>query len=339
MRKIFEADTAIGRISAGYRWDVPSMRLLPPHPSDLRIQADIIISLEFSSGQSLESAISKARKVVKFLATISGSPITIVQAALSLAPASSSVLELVPPPYYVPVYENVPTDREIGPIVKDGATMARLITKWIGLGEGTEVDGRTQGARWEARNRYHTSCLLKGQVYDEDRLVSAANLFDLLPSSATQCDFELSPEALIAVDTARCIIKKMLKEDDAYHTRSRCLSDLARVKHPTLKNRVRARAKIVKEELVPQLNQIELITDRAVDLRNRYVHGVDSNVNPPLGLLVVCTVTLEFVFVVSELIEAGWDVSTAREFPRVQHMVNWYPHYYEAYFNEYCDVD
>ncbi len=338
LTEIFQTDTAIGRVSAGYRWDVPPLHLLPPYPSDFHIQADVIITLDFSSGQSLESAVNSTRKVVNFLATISGAPTAIVQTALSLELVSSSKLELIPPPYYLPVYDRVPTERVIEPIVKDGASMSSLITKWIALGEGTIVDGSAQGTRWEARKRYHTSCLLKNHVYDEDRLVSAANLFDLLPKTALVTDFELSPEAVAGIDAARCAFKNLVKEDDVYHTRSRCLSDLARLKRPTLKDRIRTRAKIVQDGVAPELEEIGLIINRAVDLRNRYVHGSDSDAEIPLGLLVVCTVTLEFVFVVSELIEAGWDINAAREFYVSRHPANRYAKYYEEYFTKFCNV-
>ncbi len=338
LTEIFQADTVIGRVSAGYRWDVPSPRMLPPHPSDLHIQADVIITLEFSSDQSLESAVNSTRKVVNFLATISEAPTAIVQMALGLESTSSSKLELIPPPYYLPVYDRVSTERVVEPIVKDGASMSSLITNWIALGEGTIVDGSAQDRRWKARKHYHTSCLLKNHVYDEDRLVSAANLFDLLPKSAVVTDFELSPEVEAGIDAARCAFKNLVKEDDVYHTRNRCLSALTRLKHPRLKDRVRARAKIVQDEVDLELEKIGLITDRAVNLRNLYVHESDSDAETPLGLLVVCTATLEFVFVVSELIEAGWDVNAAREFYRSRHPVKMYANYYKEYFTKFCDV-
>ena len=66
--ELFQADTALGRISATYAWDVPLIDLFPPFPSDLHIQGDIVISLKFLSECSLEFAFGAARKIIYFLA-------------------------------------------------------------------------------------------------------------------------------------------------------------------------------------------------------------------------------------------------------------------------------
>ncbi len=331
--ELFQADTALGRISAKYAWSIPPVRSLPPFPSDLHIQSDIVISLTFLSECSLESAFRDARKIIYFLAMISGYPIAMVQAAIFLKSIPTWKFEVLPVPYYLPIYDSVSSGSDTEPIVKDGEAMAQLLTQWVALGEGVQ-EGDNIASRWEARKRYHTSCLLKGHVFDEDRLVAAANLYDLLPSSAVQSDFHVASDFRSAIEAARCIIKKLPKGDDIHHTRSRGLAALARLRKPTLKNKIQARAKIITDQAAPDFDQIGLITDKAVQLRNEFVHGSDSSVEVPLDLLVVCTVTLEFVFVVSELMEAGWEIQDLRQWPKVQHFVRRYPYYYDDYFEK-----
>lgn len=338
MPEIFQADTALGHISARYAWDISSMQLFPPFPPDLHIQGDIIISLTFLSECSLEFAFGAARKVIYFLAMISGYPVAMVQAAIFPKSMPTWKFEVLPVPYYLPVYDSVSRESDTEPIVKDGEAMAQLLTQWIALGEGVQESENSIASRWEARKRYHTSCLLKGHVFDEDRLVAAANLYDLLPSSAVQSDFHVADDFCSAIKAARCIFKKLPKKDDIHHTRSRGLADLARLRKPTLKNKIQARAKIFTDQTTPDFDQIRLITDKAVQLRNQFVHGPDSSEEVPLGLLVVCTITLEFVFVVSELMEAGWEIQDLRQWPRVQHFIRRYPYYYDEFFNKFNDT-
>ena len=59
------------------------------------------------------------------------------------------------------------------------------------------------------------------------------------------------------------------------------------------------------------------MTDEAVNCRNYYVHGSEPSFNYAeiFRVVIFLTQTLEFVFAVSDLIEAGWDAKAWAEAP------------------------
>ena len=333
---LFQADTALGRISAGYLWDPLPERLIPPFTPNLQIQGDIIISVEFlSAALSLGVVQEVSRKVLYFLGMVSGYPIEIVQTAVFQEPDPTSRLELFPLRNYLPVYETVQRGQDTEPIVTDGESMTCLLTQWIALGEGVQ-NKKNQAPRWDARQRFYTSCLLKGQVFEEDRLVAAGNLFDLMPESAFQPDFQLDPEYNMAVQSALGVLEHLPRSDDCHRTRQRGIGALKRLRKPTLKNRIQDRSQIVMTPLRPKLDQLCLVTDIAVDLRNHYVHGSKFKREISVPNLAFLTKTLEFVFVVSELIEAGWDIQGFLQRPVLQHFVKRYLGNYKANIKDFA---
>ena len=83
------------------------------------------------------------------------------------------------------------------------------------------------------------------------------------------------------------------------------------------RKKIRHCAKRIIEKIGDEVRDLETVAERARFCRNYYVHAeyhkndsicVDYDRNP--GFRVFLTNTLEFIFVVSDLIEAGWDVKT-----------------------------
>lgn len=331
---LFQADTVFGQIAAQYSWQVSMIRAIPPFSPDFRIHGNIIISIDsLPKALSLAAVRESTRKLLYFLGMVAGYPIEIVQMAVSQASNPTSRLEVFPLPYYLPVYETVQRSDDMEPIVTDGEAMACLLTQWIAQGE--EVQNKKKStSRWEARKRYYTSCLLKGHVFDEDRLVAAANLFDLLPEAAVHTEFQLDDEYDMAVNEALCVFERLPKSEDRYKTRQRGLSALKRLGKPTLKNKIQARAQIVMDPLKPQLNHLCQASDLAVDLRNHYVHGSKFKREITLERLIFLTMTLEFAFIVSELIEAGWDIQGFLQRPVFQHFVKKYLNIYPVHISD-----
>ena len=327
---LFEIPTALGHVSIQYHRKASSLPLdLSDRPESDSL-GHVVVLLTFPVSNSLDSAWESARKILYFLGVISGGPVEMAQAAIFAEVAPSSPLEILPLHYYLRFYGALSSNIELGPIVKDRNSIENLFEKWISLGEGSEEPGKL----WEARRRYCTSCLTKVQFTDPDRLISAANLFDLLPDFKTYTEVQLQPEFRDAVETTRCIFRKLPKADDCYLTRQRGLDALANLKRPTLKTKVRTRAQIVIEHFAPNFDRIVEITNRAVDLRNRYVHGNNDRKEPSLCELVLCAKTLEFIFVVADLLESGWDVQQFREQWELFTFVHVYLHRYNEYVNQ-----
>ena len=184
----------------------------------------------------------------------------------------------------------------------DEQGFSRILTNWL-----------SRGFDWrEARNRYH-DCIARGSAYDEDRLIAAANLFDLLPSSAFQEKPSVPERILVAVQEFRAVVQGLRQDHgEQCEILNGLLSGLGRINQLTLKQKVRTRARCILERLDTQFPEFERVINKAVDGRNRYVHGTPSRLmagGNEANLMVFFTESLEFIFGVADLIDAGWDVA------------------------------
>ena len=102
-----------------------------------------------------------------------------------------------------------------------------------------------------------------------------------------------------------------------------------------LRGSLRHRAEPLMEAVGKWFPELDVVTDKAVDRRNYYVHGSSSKrprFNYSDNLDTFFTDTLEFVFAASDLIEAGWDVkawselSTTMSHPFAQYRINYHLH-------------
>jgi hypothetical protein len=157
---------------------------------------------------------------------------------------------------------------------------------------------------WRVGRTQYLNGLSKGRSYDTDRLVSAANAFDILPSSATV------PDSLVTADheDARNECIKILKTLPPTEDRAAAIGVLKRWGRANLRSKVLHRAKIVKLHIPSIPDEIDDILVLAIKNRNYFVHGSsDFNYEKYGDFLTVFTDALEFIFSASDLIECGWD--------------------------------
>ena len=186
--------------------------------------------------------------------------------------------------------------------VQDPEMFSCILTKWLNR------EWLVQAKNWySARVRFFKN-FEKQDYYDIDRLIGAANMFDILPDEAISDTVELSEDLKAAREKCRQIFKRLPRSPE----RDSVLSALGRIGKSTLKKKVRHRAQFLIDKVGDRIPDFFTITDEAVDCRNYYVHGsppssrIDYNQYPsPLHFL---TNTLEFVFAASDLVEAGWDI-------------------------------
>ena len=312
---LFRADTSLGTISANNMQG--------------QLDGQVVICLEFPKPASFDAIHTAVRKILLFLRFVSNYPVEIERLAISLHQdddedsSSSQELEVIPSPSLPTIHKNDEHDSFLAPIVADGNSMANLIANWTELGEKDQ--------RWEARNRFDESCLRKGSVYDPDRLVAAANLFDLLPKSSSRASCQLSDESQKVIQSAKAVLKKLNSGSEGDKRVWQQVSDcLGRLKEPSLKDKVQVRAQKIIDDFSFDFSQLCKATDQAVNLRNRYVHGAVFKLGEPEDFVCFLTKTLEFVFVVSELIEAGWSTQYFSERERMfDHFISSYLHTYQ----------
>lgn len=170
------------------------------------------------------------------------------------------------------------------------------------LGSWTKADSERRSARVRLNDSF-----IRQSFYPIDRLVGAANAFDLLPKSAVPDEVQLTAAVGDAKERCRTIFRSLPRSDE----RQTILGALGRLGQATLKQKIRHRAKIITRATGDQYFQsLDFACDRAVDCRNFYVHGapVKFDLESPSPHFSFLTDTLEFVFAASELIEAGWSI-------------------------------
>jgi ApeA N-terminal domain 1 len=178
----------------------------------------------------------------------------------------------------------------------------------------------------DARGRF-SNCFAKENSYDVDRLIGAANMFDILPSSAVPLDVPLSKELEEAGKTSRKAFRALPRNPE----RDSVLGALGRVGKPNLKHKVRHRAEHILKAVGNRFPELPTVTDEAVNCRNFYVHGGEASFDysAHFDAVTFFTQTLEFVFAAADLVEAGWDVkawsntSTTMSHPFARYRVNY----------------
>ena len=209
-----------------------------------------------------------------------------------------------------------PLDILIDP-VKESGTFSSVLTEWL-----------KRDKEWgESRSRLSPSWC--GMDYNEDRVVRAANAFDLVPNCEFAGDISVSSDMQRAVRETRTLFKSLPVSDE----RDSVLGALGRVGEWNLKRKIRYRERNLIDAIGESLPELGMVTDEAVNFRNYYVHG-----SPPRVLkeqvpmfLVFLTDSLEFVFTASDLVDAGWDIRSWCSRPKPM------GHPFHNFLSDYCN--
>lgn len=142
--------------------------------------------------------------------------------------------------------------------------------------------------------------------YSIDRIVGAANMFDLLPENRAPKKKTVDVPLTAAVEQCRAIFKTL---PDGFAKQS-VLSALGRVGKASLRDKVYHRADEVMMVVGDEFPELYLPCNHAVLARNHYVHGSPSSFDyqEHFSEFAFITDTLEFVFAVSDLLDLGWDL-------------------------------
>jgi len=289
--EIFSADTVFGKISA-FRTTASSFG-----SKGASIESEVVINLEFPVPVVFNDSVERTFRVLEFIGLLSGRPQNLTR--LEIWKESGQEMPTVLQVYgsRFPKYERSENEQLlhlpdflISP-VRNPAEFSRVMTGWLAR----------DGAWRSARSRFH-GCFAKQRLYDIDRLVAAANMFDILPPEAVPLDSNKN----------------------------------------TLKKKIRHRADFISTEIGHSLPELSKIVDSAVNCRNYYVHGKYGDridYEKEIGARIFLTSTLEFIFAVSDLIESGWNVKAWSETGSFcSHPFYWYLVDYEGCLGEFKSV-
>lgn len=302
---ITEVQTSIGKVSVHHR---PQSNM--GGPEGVFIKNKIMISIQPEMPITFSMAIDKMYEISSFLSVVAGR----AQGIKEINITTTDIIEGVPqtlavhPSYRWKVgsknehYKPHPADVPLDPIRRRDEFDA-VMTNWIG-----------RHCAWRVARGQYLGCLRKANKYGSERLVAAANMFDLLPADAVPLVSPLTDE----VATAREECVKIFREFKPGPDRNSVLSALGRLGQPSLPKKVIHRAAIVESQLGSRFQDLQFVASIAVKVRNFFVHGNSGDIEYEQveQFLPFLTDSLEFIFAASDLIEAGWDASRWSSAPK-----------------------
>jgi hypothetical protein len=167
-----------------------------------------------------------------------------------------------------------------------------VVTRWM----------NSAGVMGEPRERFATAFF---GAYGHDRIVGAANMFDLLPQSYSPKKKESDASTKAAAARCRAIFEAVPESS----AKQSVLSALGRVGTASLRDKVHHRAEKILATAANRFPELQLPCSQAVLCRNHYVHGSKASFDYQecFTEFAFLTDTLEFVFAVSDLIDLGWN--------------------------------
>lgn len=170
---------------------------------------------------------------------------------------------------------------------------AKVVTGWMDSAE----------AMGDPRVRFATAFF---GSYSINRIVGAANMFDLLPDSHAPKTKEVDASIKAAVMKCR---ESFAGLPDSF-ARQSVLSTLGRIGRASLRDKIYHRAEKVMAVAGDKFPDLYIPCNHAVLSRNHYVHGSKGSFDYQENFTEFAFIidTLEFVFAASDLLDLGWDM-------------------------------
>jgi len=321
--EVFVAETVLGQISATH-----NVAFGPGGAEGVGFKNKISTRITFPDLTSFSKTIDASLSILRFLEIIAGRKQTVLEMTLETQHGDTLGRSQVYWPLKPARNENGASDK-LHPLqlpldaARHPEAFAQVLTAWLAK-DRDRIAARAQ----------FSDCFTNERSYSSVRLVGAANMFDLLPADSCPSDTSLTAELRSAREECQRIFRALPDSPE----RGMVLSALGRVGKPVLKRKIRHRAEIVTSALEKNFHHLDTVIDLAVEFRNILVHGSksDLDITGPVGqLMPFLTDLLEFVFVASELIEAGWDArSWEKERLTWDHPLGYVMLSYDSYLHE-----
>jgi len=299
--EIFSVVTAIGTVSAKNDW---TFSMGGPDGADMKNQ--IRFYIRFETPVTVRELHSRLGKILQLLDLVIGRPQNLLDTKAYLT--GDELLHDQNVHFTMqPSYERLPRSRRL--IASDvlintldgTESICQVMSAWL---------ARNSNRSWELARWMFFTCWRRGRDFMPDRLSAAANTFDFLPAEhlpTEPVENGLEPALKRFQESVRNLPSSM--------QRDKTLSAIGRITAPTLKERIRHRAKTVTVVIGERLPEIDEVIGAAVDCRNLFVHGPSGSPERDKKVEriarssnIFLTKTLEFIFGVSDLLDAGWDL-------------------------------
>lgn len=295
--EIFKVETVLGTVTAEHR---PSFTM--PGPHGIKLDNKIEVNIVFKESATIDEAISAVHTLLRFLEIIAGRPQAVLRLVFVIPGPEDSPRILDVYWSMLPSCDSDGTERTPHPAdlpiqaARAPEYFASVLSTWL-----------ARDHEWRsARSRFSTAFALQHR-FNIDRLVGAANMFDILPASAVPADVPLTKE----LEDAKIASRKLFKALPSSPERDSVLKALGRLGKANLKHKVRARAKLILDRIPAYFPELDLVIDEAVNCRNYFVHGSNTKIDctDEFDQVIFFTEALEFIFAASDLIGCGWDIA------------------------------
>ena len=291
---VFKSQTSIGEISANHS---PTFSI--GDATNLGLVKRVYITIKFDVPLSIMEAVFRMNRVLQFVDLVVGYSENVESICVYTGSENESQEAEV---YSIHHSRRSPYSTQSRPSrftvlihpVDQAQEFSSVLSGWL----ERDVEWRT--ARMRLSRDWGT------RTYNYNRILAAANVFDLLPSDVYGDRAALSQETYVAVEEANRIFRALPASEDRDDT----LGHLGRVGDWRLKRKIRHRSKIISDTIGSVVPDLTAVVDQAVNLRNHYVHGAAFRLGNDgrLPFLRFLTDSLEFIFFASDLVEVGWDI-------------------------------
>lgn len=267
----------------------------------VKIENKVIITIDFNEGVTIDEAFKKANSVALFFRFIGGKGLFFKDITLKKIGDEHTEFKILHDSYNWG--EDIKDDYYSEPLIDvTSESFTNILKCWFDKKDRETV-------RYSFFNTYFRD------VYSPDRLITAANMFDIFPISDKENKQAIDNSAEELVKKLKIHIKSEFSEFP--NIKQSLLQSVGYLTRKSLKDRVQERLNIIKPHLVGNklnISDLEFIVNIAIKSRNYFVHGSEYKKLPPdkifkfQGLFID---TFEYIYALSELLECGWKVIDA----------------------------
>ena len=168
------------------------------------IQNKIVISIQFSKPLAFQEVVARASVLIDFLGLLVGRPQNLLALGIRLGITTEELVALEVAWSHAPRRDKAKKSKKPSSFdvlldaVRDTAQFSGVLSRWL------ERQEAWHGARWRFFQGFE-----KQNHYDPERLIGAANMFDILPASSLSDNVPLSPEITQAHAQSRAMFKAL----------------------------------------------------------------------------------------------------------------------------------
>ena len=301
--ELFSVDTVWGRISATHDLSQTHIREMFD-PYDPHIHHEVVIVLDFGCGLlDFQEAVRRTTLVQQFL-----------EVAIGRLQTKASWQLILPGQRTVVVHETL-LDAEWRRQDSGGTPhfQAVLIHAARHPDHFSEVlsDWLRRNTEWGTARHLVYRYYGKRGLSDNRDLITAATAFEYLPYpediAASSAEEKAEEKAMIA-----CLRTAVKAQAASQTVKNRARDCIGHIKNRNLRQKIHYWVRTLSPSLCAKLPHFQEVAGEAVRWRNRLVHGSqeknDTTDYANLDMLVFLTQTLQFLFVVSDLLASGWNV-------------------------------